>query len=112
MRQALVVNRGQRLRTADRNFGLQAFAAKARSALYRDEADPRPLLTVDAFLDAARYKPLAARCWLDNLNTITEAEVAIIMSNVPRERLSDTAVEFASRLILINKNRLLEGEGI
>lgn len=102
-------NRAQRLRTADRNFGVQAFAAKARSALYRDEAATRPLLTIDAFLDAARHKPPAARYWLDKLNAITDAEVAILMSNVPRERMSDTAVEFASELILINKRRLVEG---
>ena len=46
--------------------------------------------------------------WLGKLRTITEVEVAIMMSNVPHGRISDTAIEFASKLILINKNRLVE----
>jgi len=100
--------RVKRLRTGDRNYDVAAFAAKARSALYRDEAQAHPLATIDAFIDAARSKPQAARYWLGRLDAVTKAEVAIIMSDVPRERISDTAIEFASRLILINKDRLVE----
>jgi len=85
-----------------------AFAARRRSAIYGDEADAHPLSTLNAFVNAAQHQPEAGRRWLSKLETITEAEVAIIMNNVPRERISDTAIEFASRLILINKNRLIE----
>ena len=102
--------RAERLRTADRNYDVAAFAARARSALYGHEVEAHPLPTIDAFLNAARHKPRAARYWLGKLDTFTEAEIAIIMSNVPRGRISDTAVEFASRLILINKDRLVEAE--
>jgi hypothetical protein len=100
--------RAQRLHTADRNFGIPAFAAKARSALYRYETDPKPLLTTEAFLDAAAYRPPAARDWLGRLNALTEPEVAIIVNNVPRTRISDRAIEFAQSLIFINQNRLIE----
>ncbi|HEY7392229.1 MAG TPA: hypothetical protein VH640_27170 [Bryobacteraceae bacterium] len=101
-------NRAQRLRTTDRNFGVPAFAAKARSAFYRYETDPKPLLTTEAFLDAAAYRPSAARDWLGRLNALTELGVAIIVNNVPHDRISDTGIEFAQSLILINQNRLIE----
>ena len=100
--------KAERLYTADRNYTAAAFAAKARSALYRHELDTRPLLTVEAFLEAARHKPAAAVYWLELLNTVTDEEIAIILSSVPRERISDTAAEFANQLILINKKRSVE----
>jgi hypothetical protein len=100
--------RAERLRTADRNYDVAGFASKARSALYGYEAGARPLPTIDAFVRAAQHSPLAARFWIGRLDAITEAEVATMMSSVPPERISDTAVEFAVRLILINKNRLIE----
>ncbi len=104
----LYEKRSQRLRTADRNYDVAAFAAKARSALYGDETEAHPLPTIDAFLNAARHRPGAARHWLGRLDIITEAQTAMIMSNVPHERISETAIEFARRLILINKNRLVD----
>jgi len=102
------MRRAQRLGTADRNYNVAAFAAKARSALYGVEGEARPLHTIDAFLSAAQHKPAAARHWLAELDAITEAEIAMIMRNVPPERISDMAIEFATRLILINRNRLLK----
>jgi hypothetical protein len=100
--------RAQRLRTGDRNFDVAAFASKARSALYRLETDTKALLTHEAFFGAAAHRPAAGRYWLERLDGLNEPEIAIIMNNVPRDRISDTAVEFAQRLIVINKNRLVE----
>jgi hypothetical protein len=99
--------RAERLRTSDRNFEVRAFAGKARSALYRQETDPKPLLTFEAFLDAAAERPAAARYWLERLDGLDEPEIAIIVNDVPRDRISDTAVEFAQTLIVVNKSRLV-----
>jgi len=39
---------------------------------------------------------------------VSEREIAILLGKVPAERISDTAAEFAKRLVMINRNRLLE----
>jgi hypothetical protein len=101
-------NRADRLCTKDSNRTVAAFAAKGRSALYRFEAERTPLLTSEAFLCAARHDRFAAIHWLTALEALSEREIAILLGKVPAERISDTAAEFAKRLVMINRNRLLE----
>lgn len=101
-------DRAVRLITRDRNRTVAAFAAKSRSALYGSETERSPLLTADAFLTAAQHDRTAGIHWLNALELLTDREIAILLGNVPRERMSNTAAEFAEQLLLINKSRLLE----
>lgn len=106
-RNLLDENRRLRLATGDRNADVNAFGGRARSALYNDEADGRPLLTWEAFAAAATYSRAGALRWLRALDAMTDAEVAAIVHNVPTDRISDTAAEFAKQLMRHNKTRLL-----
>ena len=101
----------ERLRTKDRSFDMEAFARKARSALYRHEADKRPLSTLDAFREATFRNRKAANRWLDALEDVADVEIATIIDNVPEERISNMAAEFAKRLIFVNKKNLRDLKG-
>ena len=48
-------DRARRLRTRDRNSDIAAFSRRARSALFRHKADPRALLTSEAFAEGAHF---------------------------------------------------------
>lgn len=100
--------RRERLHTRDRQFAVEAYAAKARSALYRNEEDKRPLLTQEAFLDGVRRLPAAGKYWLGVLGRIREDELAILVDKVPADRISATAAEFAQRILASNKRALLD----
>ena len=107
-RNLLDEERSRRLQTKDAGFTIEAFARRARSALYRSELDRKPLLILEAFQEAARLAPAAALGWMDVLAGITDAEVAILVDDVPPKRISDIAAEFAKRLLFINKKRVIE----
>ncbi len=100
--------RRERLNTRDRQFAVEAYAARARSALYRKEDDKRPLLTREAFLDSARVHGAAGEYWLGVLGGIADGELAILVDKVPEDRMSATAAEFAKRVLLSNKRALLD----
>jgi len=98
--------KSSRLLTRDMNFTVEAFASKARSALYLNERDTRPLRTYEAFLAFAHQLPLAGKCWLDRLRGIDDAELGILVDEVPQERITEVSAEFAKRLLLANKSAL------
>lgn len=99
--------RSERLYTRDKNFTVEAFARKARSALYLNPDDARPLLLREVFLLAARQFPAAGKYWLGVLERVTDAELGIIVNDVPTARLTRVAAEFAKQLLIINRSALL-----
>ncbi|HTX38060.1 MAG TPA: hypothetical protein VME43_23685 [Bryobacteraceae bacterium] len=100
-------DRARRLWTRDRNSDVAAFGKRARSALFKHEADARALLTSEAFAEAAHGSPRAALGWLERLGLMTGAEIGTIVGNVPQDRISATAAEFATTVICQNRVRLL-----
>ena len=92
---------------AMRILQLKLLAAKARSALYLREEDRRPLLTQEAFLAGARQFPSAGKSWLHRLKDIDDAELGILVNEVPPGRITDVSAEFAKRLLIFNKRALL-----
>lgn len=106
-RNLLDEERDERLQTKDQNRTVEAFANRAASALYRAETDSKPLAPLYAFFEAARWNHSAALGWLGVLEAFTDGETAIIIRDVPPERISDTAARFAHRLISVNRKNLL-----
>jgi hypothetical protein len=100
--------RKDRLRSKDIKRQIAHFSQRARSSFYRGPADARPLSTLEAFEEFARYTSDAARIWLDTLAGVTEKEIWAIVDEVPSERMSPITKEFTTQLILINHNRLLK----
>lgn len=83
------------------------FCQRARSSFYLAQDDSRPLSTLDAFTEFAKRARDASDRWLHALEGVTEEEIRAIMNEVPSERMSPIAKEFTTRLILINRDRLL-----
>lgn len=99
--------KSRRLETRDLNYSCEAYARKAQSALFLTDISPKPLSTIDAFLRAAQMRLAAAKGWLDVLNGIDDAELAILLKQVPVDRLSDTSRQFALRMLIANRHALV-----
>jgi hypothetical protein len=100
--------RRDRLTTKDQNRTIEAYAAKGRSAIFGNEADTKPLSLIDAFQAASTHNPQASKIWLDKLESVTIEKIKEVFERLPGERATDTAKEFAIRLLEINRRRLLE----
>lgn len=101
--------RKDRLNTKDQRRTLKCYAEKGLSAFYDMEQLPKRLGTVEAFKRAARQDSKAAKAWLNRLNMITDRNINDIFHSIPKDkiRISDLAIEFAVRLLLENKKRLI-----
>ncbi|MGL5079164.1 MAG: hypothetical protein ACRDBG_25470 [Waterburya sp.] len=99
--------RRARLTTKDKGFSVQAYAEKCNSCLYDEIKDKKPLKTFDVFCKAAKINPSAACVWLSRLSDISTADTLELFDRIPSNRISQTAVEFAQKILEINQNRLL-----
>ncbi|GMU35473.1 MAG: hypothetical protein AMXMBFR20_33440 [Planctomycetia bacterium] len=101
--------RHERLTSRDQNYQVGAFARRARSALYADAAEPRPLTTVAAWRAFADLTPIAAEVWLKRLEALEPTAIHEIVEQIPPQRLSAVGREFTIYLLEENRRRLLEG---
>lgn len=97
-----------RLGTRDAGYSVAAYVRRARSALYLSEQDRRPLSLVDAFRKAGDRFPSSARYWQHVLAAVPPALLACCVARVPEQVASEAAREFASRMLLVNRQFLLE----
>jgi hypothetical protein len=100
--------RTARMETKDERYSVAAFALKARSALYNDPTDKRPLSPFDAFTVAARPVRAGALELLDRLGAVSSDDVNQILQKMPATHVSDPAKQFAAQLLSVNRERLLE----
>jgi hypothetical protein len=96
-----------RLSNRDAAFTVGAYAARARSALYRNDADHQPMSTFEAWCCAAAATPQAASAWLGRLRGIEDATVRYTVGQVPPDRLSQPGADFARAMMAFNRRRLL-----
>lgn len=102
--------RHERRTTKDGNRRVGPFARKARSALYADTSEKRPLSTVAAWQAFAKFAPAGATAWLARLAGVNSGTVRDVLARVPPERLSAIAREFTLELLEENHRRLLNGD--
>lgn len=60
-------SRARRLSTRDDRATVEAYARKARSAIYRDERDHTPMTPLMAYIQAATQHAIAGRAWYERL---------------------------------------------
>jgi hypothetical protein len=99
--------RDERLTTKDRNRQVTAFAAKARSAIFRTETDTKAVRTDEAFCIAAEHCRPAAVYWLDCLRHVIEDGATDILRRVPDGIMSEHAKRFVDQMLRANRARLL-----
>lgn len=98
----------ERINTRDKNRSVKIFASKARSAIFNLRDDKNPLGTSEAFLKASAREGECLQFWLDKLRMVDNEKIDTILRKFPNEILSDISKDFTKRLILENKNRILE----
>ncbi|UXS01078.1 HipA domain-containing protein [Agrobacterium tumefaciens] len=99
--------RVRRLETKDKRADVQAYSAKARSGLYGDQSDDRPLSPYDAFRQAGVAGKDHIEFWLSELEAIPEVKIEQLFDRIPAEFISQEASAFGKALLTINKRRLL-----
>lgn len=101
-------SRIERLQTKDRGRSVESYVARAKSAFYLSNVNPRPLPTLDAFVEAAKLRPQAARYWLAMLSGLDLANFEAILSEVPDTEITTPARDFACKMLEVNRKRLLD----
>ena len=104
----LDVEKSDRLATKDKRRSVMKYVEKARSAIYLKESDRKPLTTLEAFKLACADNPTAAKAWLRKLSDVSLEAVYNVLSRVPPERMTPTSVEFAMKMLELNRTRLLQ----
>lgn len=97
-----------RLQTKDFGQSVDHYVTKARSALFKNAKDPKPLSTIEAFLECSRQSPDAADFWLDKLEKISDLDIQNVFLRIPTEFITTPAAQFAIKMLDLNKARLLE----
>ncbi len=100
-------SRESRMTTRDSGRGMEKYVERARSAFYANESEKKPLPTVVVFQETAMRKRDAARQWLNKLEAITPSDTREILDRVPKEDISNVAIEFTQRMLELNRQRLL-----
>lgn len=109
-RELLDRERKSRLETKDSGYAIPAFVKKARSELFENETDRKPLRTTEAFYLALQKKPEIKEFWYDKLLLISPELIDSLMDNFPSGFISDIERDFAKAIILENKRRILNNE--
>lgn len=104
-------NRIDRLTTKDKRRNMDSYAAKALTPFYSSTTSSKPLSTLDAFLEAARLNPNAARYWLNKLDNISSNDTLRFFRKIPSTHITQPAIDFAQKILSINKERLLSSSG-
>lgn len=94
------------LSTNDRGRSIEAYIARAKSALFATPTSSKPLKTLDAFLKAAKIRPDAAEYWLKQLAKINYEDFKAILAEVPSSEISVLARNFAGRMLEFNTQRI------
>ena len=63
--------------------------------------------THDAFNEAGRMRPDAARSWLERLQNVSSHDIQRLFEQVPRDRITPVAIAFALKMLELNQKRLL-----
>ncbi len=103
-------DRESRLITRDQGRDMHNYVLRARSAFYPSYSDPKPLTTIEAFKMVKNTNQKAARYWLEQLNRISPLDTRPILNRIPKEEMSDVTLEFAQKMLELNRERLLETE--
>lgn len=100
-----------KLETKDQRQNIEYYVTKAKSAFYGYGKNSKQLSTLEAFIFAGKLSKLAARSWLEKIESISAEQTLQILTSIPNTIISDIAIEFAQEMLYLNKTRLLNTVG-
>ena len=104
-------NRQDRLTTRDKRRSMERYVERALSAFYASPSSKKPLSPLAAFQEAGKLNPKAADTWLARLKIVSSEDIALIFGQVPPDRITQVASQFAQRMLELNRQRLLTLQG-
>ncbi|MGD9212289.1 MAG: hypothetical protein PVI90_16025 [Desulfobacteraceae bacterium] len=104
--------RKQLLESTDNKRNIENYVKRARSPFYNCNKPPKRLKTIDAFIKAATLRPKAGMIWLNQLDQTQDIDLTNIMHRIPNELISKESIDFAVKMLNLNKKRLLKQRGI
>jgi hypothetical protein len=102
--------RTERLTTKDSRRNVERYVERARSAFFSTPTSDNPMSTLDVFKEASKVRPEAAKAWLERLSQITDNDVKAIFDQIPNDRISEAARNFAMKMLELNQKRLFQLE--
>lgn len=99
--------RADRLTTKDKGRSVEVYVERAKSALYKVPSSSRPLSTLEAFQEIARFRPVAAKYWATKLGGLSFQDIETILTNIPSNEMSEQARVFALKMLKLNIERIL-----
>lgn len=100
-------NRFERLQSKDAGRSVEHYCERARSGLYKMTSGKKPMNTIFAFQEAVKISPVAGQFWLERLGKINAVDFEFIFNEIPDSEISETARNFALKMLSVNQNRLL-----
>lgn len=94
----------------DMRRSIERYVARAKSAFYQSPSEKKPMSTFDAFREAATARPRAATEWMRRLRAVSMDSVREIVNEIPRERVSKVGIDFAVRMLELNRTTVLAVE--
>lgn len=104
-------NRQDRLTTRDKRRSMERYVERALSAFYASPSSKKPLSPLAAFQEAGKLNPKAADAWLARLKIVSSEDIALVFSQIPQDRMTQVASQFAQRMLELNRQRLLTLQG-
>ena len=86
---------------------MEWYVERAHSAFFLSPSSSRPMSTLDAFCEAGKVRPEAEKSWLEALAEVSGRDVEMIFEQIPHSLISDVAIEFALKMLDLNRRRLL-----
>lgn len=91
------------------NCSVEGYVTKCRSYFYaRVDGNNRKIKTFEVFREVAKRYPDAASVWLDYLGKVSLTDTLDLFRRIPSDRISETAIKFAQKVLELNQCRLLD----
>jgi len=102
----LTTERRQKMLADD--LELEKYRTGCCSKIYTGGDASRQMLTMEAFMTAAKWKPGAGLIWLDRLAAVEADSVNALVSCIPNQLMDATSKQLASTLLSRNSQNLLD----
>lgn len=96
------------LTSKDKGQQIEAFVRRARSEIFENSTDKRPMLTIDALQLALSYQPIKTKYyWLNKVEYLELGSIEDILKEIPKGIMTEDTKKFVFEMIKANKDRII-----